>query len=74
MPETIIEGRTGYAVPPADPAAAAGAIAALAADAGARERMGEQGRAFVRAELTPRVMAERLHRAVEAAGISPSGR
>jgi glycosyltransferase involved in cell wall biosynthesis len=74
MPETIIEGQTGYAVPPADPAAAAGAIAALAADAGARQRMGEQGRAFVRAELTPRVMAERLHRAVEAAGISPSGR
>jgi glycosyltransferase involved in cell wall biosynthesis len=60
MPETIIEGRTGYAVAPADPAAAARAMAALAADAGARARMGEEGRAFVRAELTPRVMAGRL--------------
>ncbi|HET9725938.1 MAG TPA: glycosyltransferase family 4 protein [Gemmatimonadales bacterium] len=74
MPETIIEGQTGYAVSPTDPLAAAGAIGRLAADAGLRERMGAAGRAFVQAELTPRVMAERLRRAVESAGISRSGR
>jgi glycosyltransferase involved in cell wall biosynthesis len=74
MPETIIEGQTGYAVSPTDPAAAAGAIGRLAADAELRERLGAAGRAFVHAELTPRVMAERLRRAVASAGISRSGR
>jgi glycosyltransferase involved in cell wall biosynthesis len=74
MPETIIEGQTGYAVSPTDPAAAAGAIGRLAADAELRERLGAAGRAFVHAELTPRVMAERLRRAIAAAGVSQPGR
>jgi glycosyltransferase involved in cell wall biosynthesis len=74
MPETIIEGQTGYAVSPTDPAAAARAIGRLAADPDLRERLGAAGRAFVHAELTPRVMAQRLRRAVESAGISRSGR
>ena len=74
MPETILEGQTGYAVSPADPVAAASAIGRLAADSGLRERLGAAGREFVRAELTPPVMADRLRRAVETAGISRSGR
>lgn len=74
MPETIIEGQTGYAVSPTDPRAAAEAIGRLAADPELRERLGAGGRAFVQGELTPRVMAERLRHAVEAAGISRSGR
>jgi glycosyltransferase involved in cell wall biosynthesis len=74
MPETIIEGQTGYAVSPTDPPAAAAAIGRLAADAGLRARLGAAGRAFVQAELTPRVMAERLRRAVASAGLSRSGR
>jgi glycosyltransferase involved in cell wall biosynthesis len=74
MPETIIEAQTGYAISPTDAAAAAAAIGRLAADAGLRERLGAAGRGFVHAELTPRVMAEGLRRAVASAGINRSGR
>jgi len=74
MPETILEGRTGYAVPPGDAAAAARALGALA-DPGTRQRLGAAGRAFARAEFTPRASAERLRRHFAGGpGLSPSDR
>ncbi len=42
--EVVEEGETGLLTPPADPAALAGAIAALLATPARRERMGEKGR------------------------------
>ncbi len=75
MPETILQGRTGYAVPPDDTARVADALAALAGDPSSRRLMGEAGRVFARAEFTPRASAERLHAQLSAGpGASPSGR
>ena len=59
MPETILEGRTGFAVPPDQPAAAANALGLLA-DFETRVRLGDAGRAFARAEFTPRGSARSL--------------
>ena len=61
MPETIQEGRTGFAVPADDPAAATRALALLA-DGPTRARLGDAGRAFARAEFTPGASATRLRR------------
>jgi glycosyltransferase involved in cell wall biosynthesis len=54
------DGVTGRVVPPRDPDALAGAIAALLADEGARRRMGEAARARVLAEFTEARMVERV--------------
>ena len=43
-PEAVSDGRTGLLVPPGDPPALADAIATIAADAEARERMGAAAR------------------------------
>jgi glycosyltransferase involved in cell wall biosynthesis len=61
MPETIIEGRTGFSVSPDDTARVADLLGTLAADPSVRRRIGEAGRVFARAEFTPRASAERLH-------------
>lgn len=47
LPEVVAHGDTGLVVPREDPAAAAGAIHQLLADAALRERMGRAGRALV---------------------------
>ena len=47
LPEVVADGRTGFLVPPVDEAAAAKALARLIGDAGLRERMGREARAFV---------------------------
>lgn len=44
IPEAVVDGETGLLVPPADPAALAGAILQLLADRPLRARMGEAGR------------------------------
>src|SRR5271166_3651083 len=46
-PEVIVNGRTGITVPPADPAALAAAICSLLRSPALRQRLAEQGRAFV---------------------------
>jgi phosphatidyl-myo-inositol dimannoside synthase len=74
MPETIIEGRTGFAVAPTDPDSAAEAMVALAADPATRTRMGEAGRLFAREGFTPRVMASQLHASIAAGPPSPTDR
>jgi glycosyltransferase involved in cell wall biosynthesis len=57
-PEAVRDGITGYLVPAHDATALAARIADLAADAAARERMGEAGRARQREHFT----AERMVR------------
>lgn len=44
--EALVPGETALLVPPADPAALAGAIRRLATDPGLRQRMGAAGKAF----------------------------
>jgi len=58
-PEAVRENETGLLVPPADPAALAGAIACLLADAGLRSRMGAAGRSRVAGHFSMQQMVER---------------
>ena len=51
LPDTVQAGQTGLLVPPADPTALAGAIVELLLDGPTRQRFGEAGRAWVRAEF-----------------------
>jgi glycosyltransferase involved in cell wall biosynthesis len=44
MPETVVDGETGFLVPPRDPETIAGALARLAADPARARAMGEKGR------------------------------
>jgi phosphatidylinositol alpha-1,6-mannosyltransferase len=60
MPETIIPGRTGVAVSPDATDAIARVLAEWAADPALRSNMGSAGRAYSRAEFTPRATAARL--------------
>jgi glycosyltransferase involved in cell wall biosynthesis len=61
MPETIIEGVTGFAVPPADTARVAQVLAQLASDPGLRTTMGAAGRRFTLENFTPAATAAGLH-------------
>ncbi|HSH07535.1 MAG TPA: glycosyltransferase, partial [Burkholderiales bacterium] len=51
------DGETGFAVPPADPVALAGALARLQQDATLRARLGEAGRGRAFGEFTSAAMA-----------------
>jgi phosphatidyl-myo-inositol dimannoside synthase len=61
MPETIVEGRTGFAVPAEDISRVASALGALAASERLRNEMGQAGRTYCRSEFTPEINARRLH-------------
>lgn len=61
MPETIIEGRTGFAVSPEDTHQVASALVTLATDERLRAEMGKAGRAFAQSHFTPEVSAASLH-------------
>ncbi len=61
MPETIVPGRTGFAVPPDATDAAAQVLTRWAADPELRAATGAAGREFSRSEFTPRASATRLH-------------
>lgn len=56
--EAVVEGETGFVVPRADVQALAGRLAALAADADLRARMGAEGRRLYEAEFS----FERMYR------------
>jgi glycosyltransferase involved in cell wall biosynthesis len=60
MPETIIPGQTGYAVPPDDVEAITDALAELAASPQRRLALGRAGQAFASGEFTPWASAARL--------------
>jgi glycosyltransferase involved in cell wall biosynthesis len=51
-PEAVLDGETGFLVPPHDPAALGQAILRLARDAGLRQRLGEAGRARAKQEFS----------------------
>lgn len=59
VPEVIAEGRTGFVVPPRDPAALAAALGRLLGDADLRARMGEAGRVRVAERFHERDMVRR---------------
>ena len=58
MPESVRDGESGLLVPPADPAALAGAINRLLDDPALRRRLGERGRAIVESEFTVDAMVQ----------------
>jgi glycosyltransferase involved in cell wall biosynthesis len=68
MPETIIEGVTGFAVPPADTARVAQVIAQLAGHPEGRAAMGAAGRRFTLENFTPAATAAHLHTQLLAQG------
>jgi glycosyltransferase involved in cell wall biosynthesis len=61
MPETVLDGVTGFSVPPADSARVADVLATLARHPGRRAAMGSAGRDFTLRHFTPRVSAGLLH-------------
>ncbi len=58
--ETVIEGQTGYLVPPRDPAALAAAVRRLLDDPDLRVRLGQAGRQHVLRHLDVRLYAARF--------------
>ena len=58
--EALIEGETGYALPPFDKERLAAAIDRLVEDASLRERMGAAGRAFALSRFGAEVMVDAL--------------
>ena len=64
--EAVRHDVSGLLVPAGDPAALAGALRRLAADAELRQRMGEAARAAYLAAGTPAAAAAPLHRALQA--------
>ena len=60
MPETIVEGETGFAVPPDSVARIAGALETLGADPARRAAMGQRGRARTLESFTPAAAGARL--------------
>lgn len=59
IPEVVVDGATGWLVPPEDPPRLAAALRAALADAGEARRRGEAGRRRVAEAFTPRAAAER---------------
>jgi glycosyltransferase involved in cell wall biosynthesis len=60
LPELIEDGRTGYVVPPADPATLAARLRHLVLHADLREAMGAAGRVRVRQHFSPQRMAAEI--------------
>src|SRR5262245_17138402 len=58
LPEAVVDGETGYLVPPADPPALGAALARLARDTALRARFGAAGRGRVVERYTMARMAE----------------
>jgi len=60
LPEVVEHGKTGYIVPPRDPAALAGAIVSLLGDPAACRRMGEQGYTKLKTDMAWPTIARSL--------------
>ena len=58
LAEVVVEGETGYLVPPGDKVALARPTRRLLADEGLRQRLGEAGRAHVGRHFAPRAAVE----------------
>ena len=59
-PEVVVDGETGFLVPPRDPTALAAALRRLADDAELRKRFGAAGRRRVAERFTAAAMSERI--------------
>ncbi len=60
LPEVVDDGKTGYVVPPRDPAALAGVIVSLLKDPAACRRMGEQGYTKLKTDMAWSTIARSL--------------
>jgi glycosyltransferase involved in cell wall biosynthesis len=65
LPEVVIDGTTGYIVPPGDPEALRGRIEAFRSDPSRVERMGRQARQVVLERFTWPVVVARCLAAYE---------
>jgi glycosyltransferase involved in cell wall biosynthesis len=63
--ETMVDGETGYLVPPEDPAALADRVVALLRDPAQRTRMGAAGRARILAHFTAAGYAQQVSQLIE---------
>jgi glycosyltransferase involved in cell wall biosynthesis len=61
----VEHGRTGFVVPPDDPAALAEALRRVVADRALARRLGEGARARYRERFTPEVTARQIERVFE---------
>jgi glycosyltransferase involved in cell wall biosynthesis len=62
IPDVVVDGETGFVVPPRDARALAERIDLLLKDASLRKRMGEQGRALVERSYALDRMLDELER------------
>jgi glycosyltransferase involved in cell wall biosynthesis len=60
IPDVVIDGETGYVVPPRDGRTLADRIALLLSDAGLRSRLGANGRALVEGSYSIDKMLDRM--------------
>jgi glycosyltransferase involved in cell wall biosynthesis len=65
IPEVVVDGETGFLVPPRDPQALADRLVRLLKDAPMRARMGEAGLARARARFTVERMVEETNAVYE---------
>ena len=65
IPEVVVDGETGFLVPPRDHEAMAAAIVRLLADRGLREKMGAAGLARVRSDFSAEHMVRNTLRVYE---------
>ncbi len=66
LPEVVLDGETGFLIPPAEVDALSEQLAVLVADAALRRRMGEAGRAFVQTHYDWHVNASEMQRLYQA--------
>jgi glycosyltransferase involved in cell wall biosynthesis len=62
LPEVVVDGETGFLVPPADIEALRRRLSQLITDPALRQRMGQAGRAFVKAHYDWQVNATQMER------------
>jgi glycosyltransferase involved in cell wall biosynthesis len=65
IPEVVVDGETGWLVPPEDPEALAGALEEVLADAPEARRRGEAGRRRIEEHYRPAVAAASWRAAVQ---------
>jgi glycosyltransferase involved in cell wall biosynthesis len=70
LTEQVVEGETGYRVPPGDAIALAGALARILADRDHAERLGATGRRHALAHFTLDAYMDRLLHILEGVGSS----
>jgi glycosyltransferase involved in cell wall biosynthesis len=71
IPEVVVDGETGFLVPPRDHDTMAGAIVKLLKDDGLRHRMGEAGRARVRTIFSAERMVQETLRVYQRVALHP---